>query len=84
MDIVSQKLFESLDLNQIIVPDHQELLMQPLYHNMQEELMSNGDHLEHMHAYYSPDQKLYKSDGEPLATMDFHVDSGLVIAMTTG
>jgi hypothetical protein len=65
-----------------------------------EALLSKGEHLEHLHAYFSSpfhnstreesshkntavDTKLRKPPDES-ATIDFHTDGGLFIAMTAG
>jgi len=42
-------------------------------------LIANGSHLEHLHMYEAGSASLSK-----LPTMDFHVDSGLLVAMTSG
>jgi hypothetical protein len=72
------------------------LSMAPSYATYEDVLLA-GEHLEHLHAYYSPSSPSTTSSstdaGEAvradtseleLATMDFHTDGGLFIAMTTG
>jgi hypothetical protein len=58
------------------------ILMQPSYDSFTE-LVSRGEHLEHLHAYYSPDSS-DKAQASRAATLDYHVDAGMMIAMTTG
>lgn len=47
-----------------------------------ESLQLNGDHLEHLHAYYpAPSEQPRSGDG---STIRYHTDGGLFIAMTSG
>ena len=46
-------------------------------------LISSGSHLEHLHVY-SPPSISSQSPSDDAVTMDFHVDSGLFVAMTNG
>jgi hypothetical protein len=97
IDSVSRQIFLSLDtyISEISFKLKTEkssvkkelslsLIMEPSYHSFSD-LISYGNHLEHLHAFYpssSEEQSTSKNDFIP--TLDFHTDNGLMIAMTTG
>lgn len=60
------------------VPLDELFIMKP-YKSFQS-LAANGSHLEHLHVY-SPPSNLVPSEAK---TMDFHTDSGFMVAMTRG
>jgi hypothetical protein len=65
------------------IPVEQQYVMKP--YKSFKSLVANGSHLEHLHVYSPP-----ASSGRPammssdLKTMDFHTDSGFLVAMTRG
>jgi hypothetical protein len=80
VDIASYQLFASLDTIANSKP-----LMAP-YQNFVE-LSNHGDHLEHLHAYYGPEEvssSAAQAAQDIIPAMELHTDSGLFIAMTTG
>jgi hypothetical protein len=73
-------IFAALDSAIILNPDRVPL-MEPYF--TYSDLFNNGDHLEHLHAYYIP-SSVPSDDVEVGSTLGMHVDDGLLIAMTTG
>ena len=60
------------------------LLMEPGYASFRD-LMSQGEHLEHLHTYFAPSSSSAAvSTSMNPATLDYHTDGGFMIAMTTG
>jgi hypothetical protein len=78
IDLTSYQLFVALDSLNF----NPEKLMTP-YKNFVD-LTSHGDHLEHLHAYYGPQDPMCDASNKVVPTMELHTDSGLFIAMTTG
>ena len=87
IDIAMGQLFAALDravydksmsLSDSNVPFDQQFIMKP--YKSFKSLAANGSHLEHLHVY-SPPSNLASSEAK---TMDFHTDSGFVVAMTRG
>ena len=93
IDIVALSLFNALDIVKNINNnnnnnnnenenknnnnnDNNDIIMKPNYRTFNN-LMFNGEHLEHIHSYYGPSNYNTK-------TIDVHTDSGLMIAMTSG
>lgn len=68
-----------------IGPDSDRLIMGPSFSSF-EEIFHIGEHLEHLHAYYSGN--ITQNNGHPTPRDDFllplHTDSGLFVAMTSG
>jgi hypothetical protein len=59
-------------------------IMEPAYHTFTD-LISHGNHLEHLHAFYpSSSKENSEVSKDIIPTLDFHTDNGLMIAMTTG
>lgn len=81
VDATTRQLFLSLDAIATKKNKDRKLLMKPRYYTFNE-LFGEGEHLEHLHTYFSPSQNTPKKDTE--MTLDFHVDAGMLIAMTTG
>lgn len=81
VDMAMRQVFVALDTMREHAGRIQQPLMQPNYRNFQH-LMSHGNHLEHLHTYFSAERARDSVPDE--ATIDFHVDTGLMIAMTTG
>ncbi len=79
IDGVAHQVFLSLDS---IISRKPQRLMEPSYDSFTD-LIAHGEHLEHLHAYYSAD-KASKAQASSAATLDYHVDAGMMIAMTTG
>eukprot|EP00981_Chlorochromonas_danica_P003742 scaffold686_cov177-Ochromonas_danica.AAC.26 len=84
VDDATSQLFHAFDL---VVSKKSEKkadanVMEPSYSNFVD-LMAVGEHLEHLHTYYSGDDATLAQAISP-ATVNYHVDSGLMIAMTTG
>jgi hypothetical protein len=49
------------------------------------DLSQNGEHLEHLHSYFAPQEVTdHSSSSSKSFTMDLHTDAGLFIAMTNG
>eukprot|EP01038_Epipyxis_sp_PR26KG_P011858 gene11858-15868_t len=86
IDSTMSTLFRYLDSEASLLTNSEdnngEYVMKP-YHSLVE-LMSKGDHLEHLHSYAMPDQTSSILDTNQDFTIDFHTDSGLMIAMTVG
>jgi len=64
------------------IPASQQYVMKP--YKSFKSLVANGSHLEHLHVYSPPasgQSKMLSSDAK---TMDFHTDSGFLVAMTRG
>jgi hypothetical protein len=84
VDAAAHQVFVALDS---LIPkektstDTKTLIMEPNYQTYTE-LSAKGNHLEHLHAYFSPTTSAGSISSLP--TMDFHTDAGLMIAMTTG
>ena len=69
---------------QMVRSKDNERIMEPNYYSL-EELMTKGEHLEHLHSYYGASvSEKEQAQEQAVFTMDFHVDAGLMIAMTTG
>jgi hypothetical protein len=79
VDSTSFLLFQAMDtvLHQESTSD--KLVMGPHYKTYSD-LMNRGSHLEHLHAYFAPTTV----SSAPKPTLDYHIDAGLMIAMTTG
>ncbi len=77
IDAVCRQVFAALDSQM----KGKNLVMEPSYSTFTD-LIANGNHLEHLHSYFPPQDQ--NSPSINTATMDFHTDSGLMIAMTTG
>eukprot|EP01039_Chlorochromonas_danica_P006900 gene6897-7624_t len=86
VDATTRQLFLAFDLvaNQKNNKDTASNLhvMEPSYETYSE-LMSEGEHIEHLHTYFSGTTESI-AQSTSLATMNFHKDTGLMIAMTTG
>ena len=80
IDAVCRQLFVALDKR---LESDSSLIMAPTYRRFSD-LMGKGSHLEHLHSYFPSDSADAKSERQVEMTMDFHTDSGLMIAMTTG
>lgn len=80
VDSASFLLFQAMDLVLKQSSSSEQFVMGPHY-NSYSTLFSNGNHLEHLHSYYP---SLSSNPTESLVTLDYHVDAGLMIAMTTG
>jgi len=80
VDATSHLLFIALDSVASKKNTQHIPLMEPSYNSFKD-LMSKGDHIEHLHAYFAPSK--LTTDHNP-ATLGYHVDAGLMIAMTTG
>lgn len=79
VDTTVSQLFRLLDKAVALrkaVDEGTEELLSP--YTTFESIGRNGEHLEHLHAYYSPTE----NSGGP--ALDMHIDAGLLIAMTTG
>ena len=57
-----------------------QAVLRPSYYSY-EDMMREGEHLEHLHAYYAPANSTSLA---PSPTIAFHTDGGLFIAMTSG
>lgn len=75
VDATTTQMFAAMDS---MIPTGSKAIMQPNYKTFSD-LMSHGDHLEHLHAYYATND--ISADSK---TMNMHTDTGLLIAMTTG
>lgn len=88
VDAAMSQLFLALDVEAAVQSrgnKQKQLLMEPHYDSFRE-LMGKGEHLEHLHSYFAPKagaSSALANSGSP-ATLDYHVDGGFVIAMTTG
>ena len=90
IDATTKHLFRSLDQLSnrqfSFYESNDEFTMKPYI--TYEDLIHNGEHIEHLHAYYaantssSPNRTFGAS--KVLSTIDFHTDGGLFIAMTAG
>jgi hypothetical protein len=62
-------------------------VMKPHYETFRD-LMSAGEHLEHLHTYFAPNGAAGTDTSAGMnvnpMTLDYHMDAGLMIAMTTG
>jgi hypothetical protein len=79
IDLATRQLFLSLD--SAVRLNHKqdnEDIMTP--YKTFDNLIRNGDHLEHLHSYFGG----IKSESTSSPTLDFHTDNGLLIAMTLG
>lgn len=83
IDLVSIKLSAALDHEANLQGGMQQgKIMEPSYSTISD-LILNGNHLEHLHVYFpSPESQKLLMPSSP--TIDFHIDHGLMIAMTTG
>ena len=75
IDVGTRRLLQALDTARVSSVD----VMRP-YHSY-EDVQRFGEHLEHIHAYWSPPSST-ATPAKP--TVDFHTDGGLFIAMTSG
>ena len=78
IDAACAQVFKALDS---LLPASSGVIMAPDYKSFTS-LMSKGNHLEHLHAYFPP--KSAASAQPDAATLSYHTDNGLMIAMTTG
>lgn len=82
VDATIDRLFSALDIAASVYKRTDSVnairyVMEP--YNSFGSLIANGSHLEHLHMYEASSTGVSE-----LPTMDFHVDSGLLVAMTTG
>ena len=86
VDKTTQKLFQGLDYasskNVKSFSDSKTFSMKPYV--TFDDLLVNGEHLEHIHAFYNTKNSTNKSANLDEATLQMHTDAGLFIAMTTG
>ncbi len=80
VDSAAYLLFQAFDMALRQESHSEQLIMGPRY-NSYSALMSHGNHLEHLHSYFPADQT---SSPTRAPTLDYHVDAGLMIAMTSG
>ena len=78
IDASCSQVFKALDS---LLPESSEAVMAPDYNSFSS-LMSKGSRFEHLHAYFPP--KSAASAHPNVATLNYHTDNGLMIAMTTG
>ena len=98
VDAATRLLFNALDLStkrSSKAADNVDVYAMNPYESFVS-IFDNGEHLEHFHTYYpsqqqqqqqqeqQQQQQQQKHFDDRSATMDFHTDSGLLIAMTTG
>jgi len=76
VDMITSLLFRALDIYRDN-NKNEELVMKPKYKSFNE-IIYNGEHLEHIHAYYGA------KNASNINTLNVHTDSGLMIAMTSG
>eukprot|EP01039_Chlorochromonas_danica_P008457 gene8457-9323_t len=81
VDATTRQLFLALDAAAAKRPRGNRL-MEPGYESFVH-LMTEGEHLEHLHTYFSP-TSASKLEATSAATLNYHVDAGLMIAMTVG
>ena len=82
VDTVTGLVFQTLDSKLPEDESDRDLLMQPSYDRFSD-LIAYGEHLEHLHSYYSA-TSASKDEASSVATLDYHIDAGMMIAMTTG
>jgi hypothetical protein len=82
VDNVSRQVFRMLDAA-AVSPSNQEVQIMKPYRSYSD-LITHGDHLEHLHVYYpsSSDNPQQQLVDQP--TLDLHTDNGIMIAMTAG
>ncbi len=80
VDASTRQLFLALDKASGETNSRHEPVMAP--YQSYDALMRGGEHLEHLHAYFSAEAGAQASAER--ATVDFHTDAGLLIAMTAG
>lgn len=76
VDLATKQLFSAFD----DMPFSKSYVMEP--YKSFSDILRFGDHLEHFHSYFGTAAGGQSSID--LATIDFHVDAGLMIAMTSG
>ena len=91
VDVASRQLLLSLDAVVAMRGNDNDNVLLSNKYNTFESIHSNGDHLEHLHAFVKPNdvvdspRSLFVGDTEDEElTMPMHTDSGLMIAMTSG
>ena len=91
IDIAMSQLFAALDRavyersmssSESNAPFDQQFIMKP--YKSFKSLVANGSHLEHLHVYSPPSPSQLNLISSDAKTMDFHTDSGFVVAMTRG
>lgn len=75
VDIITNSFIRGLDIYND--DEINQIVMKPNYMTFND-IIFNGEHLEHIHAYYGI------ANGTIGKTIDVHIDSGLMIAMTSG
>jgi hypothetical protein len=82
-DWATAALFKTFDKMTSSKADH---VMKP--YTTYTDIFQYGDHIEHFHCYIAPAFNATHSSAKrkalDLATIDFHIDAGLMIAMTSG